>query len=110
MKVSQGFVLSGIGRSRYSDHWVRITTTRRDGVMSHLIRALSGQHGPDGSVQRLAGYVRGDAVGYGCSHFARSIIARRSPKMKNWTEVFGPAVILTMTMAFGVYTLSNLAG
>ena len=42
MKVSQGFVLSGIGRSRYSDHWVRITTVRRDGVMSHLIRALSG--------------------------------------------------------------------
>jgi hypothetical protein len=29
--------------------------------------------------------------------------------MKNWTEVLGPAVILTMTMAFGVYTLSNLA-
>mgnify|MGYP001212730003 FL=1 len=28
--------------------------------------------------------------------------------MKNWTEVLGPAVILTMTMAFGVYTLSNL--
>ncbi len=29
--------------------------------------------------------------------------------MKNWTEVLGPAVILTMTMAFGVYTLSMLS-
>ena len=29
--------------------------------------------------------------------------------MKNWMEVLGPAVILTVTMAFGVYTLSNLA-
>jgi hypothetical protein len=29
--------------------------------------------------------------------------------MKSWMEVLGPAVILTMTLAFGAFTLSNLA-
>lgn len=29
--------------------------------------------------------------------------------MKSWMEVFGPVVILTMTVAFGVFTFSNLA-
>jgi hypothetical protein len=29
--------------------------------------------------------------------------------MKSWMEVLGPAVILMMTLAFGVFTLSNLA-
>jgi len=29
--------------------------------------------------------------------------------MRSWMEVFGPVVILTMTVALGVFTLSNLA-
>ena len=59
----------------------------------------------------MDGYVRSDSAGDERRHPAQSInnIEAREQNMKSWMEVLGPAVILTMTVAFGAFTLSNLA-